>query len=100
MTAVMPEIEAADLTLEDHEFDLDCDYNDGDRPGWPVRNHGPVRWIVGVGAECGHHKTRLLCTQCKDVLMFMEESGMICRHCDHVVIPPRNTIRFIEPFRK
>lgn len=92
--------EEQDLFLwEEEEPDVVCDYDDEEHNRWPVQVHGPAEWIVGVGAECVHKKTRLLCTCCKDTLM-TTDGAMYCSVCLGLVAPARKTIRFIEPLNK
>lgn len=82
----------------DQEWDLPCDYNDGDH-GW-MCSGAPAEWVAHARCpECGGVAQRLLCTPCKD-LVTSTEHGCRCPHCDARIVPFRRVFTLIEPLRR
>jgi len=85
---------------EAHEFEIPCDFVEA-FPG--VCKGEAARWAAWrvTCDECGFKGgARLICTRCKDILMF-GDGAVLCdgagRACTRIYVPAREIIDRIEP---
>jgi hypothetical protein len=99
VTTASPDI--VDLTGLDHDWDVPCDFYGnfacckGEAAAWIA--HRVVCPSCGKGGN-----PRLICTRCKDSLMYGDEV-ITCgrsRGCEYVYDPPRLILSYVEPLKK
>jgi hypothetical protein len=89
----MSMMDTEDITVLEMVADLQlpCDYSEHSFCG-----HLPAKWIGHVRCPtCNHSSTRLIGSDCKDILM-NNEGGLRCPACNEPAIPMRRIFARIE----
>lgn len=85
------ELDIAFMELQDHEFDLVCEYD------WMLYCGGnPAKWVAHVHCEaCSYRGQRIICGYCKDRILRIT-AGVKCPECEERYVPARRAFERFE----